>query len=203
MSFQLIDYFQQHANEDFPSLVNYIRSKNVDIMDINKVLNDYGNDLDCGVFKKSDSQISKFLIVDYIGNVWTNKVNAFNPNIQIDNKNVETSDGVVSCSFLINQAIDSNGIQFSLSDGNYNFYVTKPVDVSNCSSVDISGCAYNGRAIYSFLDENGNCVGAEYSPNTTFFKVITKQNVTVPSNAKTLIVSGHENYKLPYVKKHY
>lgn len=204
MTHAWFDYFQQHANEDFPSLVNYIRSKNVDIMDINKVLNDYGNDLDCGVFKKSDSQISKFLVVDYIGNVWTNKVNAFNPNIQIDNKNVETSDGVVACSFLINQAIDSNGVQFSLPDGNYNFYVTKPVDVSNCSSVQISGCSYYGRAIYAFYDENGVVVGMEKGEaSPTAPTAITKKIVNVPTSAKTLVISGHENVKIPYAKKIY
>lgn len=200
MTHAWFDYFQQHANEDFPSLVNYIRSKNVDIVDINKVINDYGNDLECGIFKKSEADLKKYMVVDYKGNTWLSKANIYSANAPDDIENLETNDGIIVCGLLNNKSLDSSGNIFELND-NYNFYISKPINVSNCSSVQISGCSYYGRAIYAFYDENGVVVGMEKGEASP--TVITKKIVNVPTSAKTLVISGHENVKIPYAKKIY
>ena len=75
------------------------------------------------------------------------------------------------------------------------------INVSNCSSVQISGCSYYGRAIYASYDENGVVVGMEKGEASP--TAITKKIVNVPTSAKTLVISGHENVKIPYAKKIY
>lgn len=97
----------------------------------------------------------------------------------------------------------NKGKLVDLNNDDVNHIVSKPVDVTDCDTVLITGWAYSGYGIYSFLDSSGTCVAGMWSEKSLAEGAdsIEDQEVSVPDGAETLIIAGSRLYVVPALKK--
>lgn len=97
----------------------------------------------------------------------------------------------------------NKGKLLDLNNDDTNHIVSKPVDVTDCDTVLITGWAYSGYGIYSFLDSSGTCVAGMWSEKSLAEGAdsIEDQEVSVPDGAETLIIAGSRLYIVPALKK--
>ena len=97
----------------------------------------------------------------------------------------------------------NKGKLVDLNNDDTNHIVSQPVDVTDCDTVLITGWAYSGYGIYSFLDSSGTCVAAMWSEKSLAEGAdsIEDQEVSVPDGAETLIIAGSRLYVVPALKK--
>ena len=97
----------------------------------------------------------------------------------------------------------NKGKLVDLNNDDVNHIVSKPVDVTDCDTVLITGWAYSGYGIYSFLDSSGTCIAGMWSEKSLAEGAdsIEDQEVSVPDGAETLIIAGSRLYVTPALKK--
>lgn len=197
-------YTDTFNSSELSELVTYIKDKNIDIVDVNEALEQTGNVIEAGHYKKNDLSSGHYFVVDSTGKMHTDSFAGSGSGGGESNGN-ETVTLNLNESYLIGKETSASykGKLLPMTQTNKDHVVSDPVDVTDCTSVIITGWAYSGYGIYSFLGESGECVSAVWSSHSLAegADTIDAQTVSVPEGAKTLIIAGHKDYVLPALVK--
>lgn len=192
-------YTETFNSEELSELVAYIKGKSIPIIDINDAINKTGNIIEAGHYKKDDLDSGHYFVVDSLGRTHTDSV------IGNSGEVVELVDLVLNEGHQIGKEASSEnkGKDIEMTSGNTTHVVSRPVDVTDCTSVIITGWAYSGYGIYSFLNSSGECVSALWSTHSLAEGAdsVENQEVSVPEGASTIIIAGHKDYIMPALKK--
>lgn len=192
-------YTETFNSEELSELVAYIKGKSIPIIDINDAINKTGNIIEAGHYKKDDLDSGHYFVVDSLGRTHTDSV------IGNSGEVVELVDLVLNEGHQIGKETSSanKGKDIEMASGNTTHVVSRPVDVTDCTSVIITGWAYSGYGIYSFLNSSGECVSALWSTHSLAEGAdsVENQEVSVPEGASTIIIAGHKDYIMPALKK--
>lgn len=199
-------YTDTFSSSELTELVNYVKGKSIEIVDVNEALDHTGNVIEIGHYKKNDLESGHYFVVDSLGRMHTDSV-------------TESSGGSGGTSGLVNESVtltlneghiigketstSNKGKDIAMTSSNTTHVVSRPVDVTDCDTVIVTGWAYSGYGIYSFLDTDGECVSALWSTHSLAegADLIEKEQIAVPENASTIIIAGHKDYIMPALKK--
>lgn len=187
--------FMTHAwypwfnTEDLITLVEYIRAKNIPIVDVNDAIRTTGNVIEVGNFKKPMEYASEpFFVVSADGRVYTNSLSV--PEIPDNYKNVKVKlrDGWVleSCKTV---KVKDKG-----------FVASEVIDVTGYDAMLVTGWAYretsediNGFQIYVIKDASGNVL--DYYTATRIYAEggdrLDHAYVELPEGAAMVIIAGN------------
>lgn len=192
-------YTETFNSEELSELVTYIKGKSIPIVDINDAINKTGNVIEVGHYKKDDLESGHYFVVDSLGRTHTDSV------IGNSGEVVELVDLVMNEGHQIGKETSSTnkGKDIEMTSGSTTHVVSQPVNVTDCSSVIVTGWAYSGYGIYSFLNSSGECVSALWSTHSLAEGAdsVENQEVSVPEGASTIIIAGHKDYIMPALKK--
>lgn len=192
-------YTDTFSSSELSELVNYVKSKSIEIVDVNEALDRTGNVIEVGHYKKNDLESGHYFVVDSLGRMHTDSVTGNS------GEAIELVDLVLNEGHQIGKETSSanKGKDIEMTSGNTTHVVSQPVDVTDCASVIITGWAYSGYGIYSFLDSSGECVSALWSTHSLAEGAdsVENQEVSVPKGASTIIIAGHKDYIMPALKK--
>lgn len=192
-------YTETFNSEELSELVTYIKGKSIPIVDINDAINKTGNVIEVGHYKKNDLDYGHYFVVDSLGRMHTDSVTGNS------GEDIELVDLVLNEGHQIGKETSSanKGKDIEMASGNTTHVVSQPVDVTDCASVIITGWAYSGYGIYSFLNSSGECVSALWSTHSLAEGAdsVENQEVSVPEGASTIIIAGHKDYIMPALKK--
>ena len=192
-------YTETFNSEELSELVAYIKGKSIPIVDINDAIDKTGNVIEAGHYKKNDLDSGHYFVVDSLGRMHTDSV------IGNSGDAIELVDLVLNEGHQIGKEASSEnkGKDIEMTSGNTTHVVSRPVDVTDCTSVIITGWAYSGYGIYSFLNSSGECVSALWSTHSLAEGAdsVENQEVSVPEGASTIIIAGHKDYIMPALKK--
>lgn len=192
-------YTDTFSSSELSELVNYVKGKSIEIVDVNEALDRTGNVIEVGHYKKNDLDSGHYFVVDSLGRMHTDSVTGDS------GETIELIDLVLNEGHQIGKKTSSTnkGKDIAMSSGNTTHVVSQPVDVTDCDSVIVTGWAYSGYGIYSFLDSSGECVSALWSTHSLAEGADSVENeqVSVPEGASTVIIAGHKDYIMPALKK--
>ena len=196
-------YTETFNSEELSELVTYIKGKSIPIVDINDAINKTGNVIEVGHYKKDDLSSGHYFVIDSTGKMHTDSAAGNGGGGESSGSEIVSLN--LNESYLIGKETSDSykGKLLPMSQTNNDHVVSEPVDVTDCDTVLITGWAYSGYGIYSFLDSSGECVSALWSTHSLAEGAdsVENQEVSVPEEASMLIIAGHKDYIIPALKK--
>lgn len=186
-------WYSSFSASGLEDLVACIRQSGAALMDLNEALSATGNVVEAGSFQKpAEDAAQPFFVVDADGRAWTNAVSDLRPADGIENAALSLQSG--------RYLAGSTGESRQTADSGYK--VTDPVRVAGYAQVLITAWAYQGCALYAFLDEDGAPVriAAAQTAYADGGDTLLKAAVPVPDGAVSLVAAGNLYWQLPAVK---
>lgn len=193
--------FMTHAwypwfnTEDLITLVEYIREKNIPIVDVNEAIRTTGNVIEVGTFKKPMEYASgPFFVVSADGRVYTNSLEI--PDVPDNYVNVKlklrTKKGIYDC------------VTVRINDPGY--VVSEVVDVTGYEAMLVTGWAYRDSAedsrgfqLYVIKDANGQVL--DYYDSVNSYAAggdqLDHAYVVLPEGAATVVIAGNIYHTRP------
>lgn len=193
--FMTHSWYRGFSADDLVNLVNYIRGKGIDIVNVNQAIELTGNVVDIGQFQKPIERTpNPYFVMDALGRAWTNSLT--------DTRTPGETN--IELAFDTSKVISSStGLSISLSSSDPAYVVSKPIDVTDCDKVLVTGWAYGGYGLYSFLNASGAYVDGAKS--TTAWAAggdaLDHVEIAIPSGAAKIIIAGNRYEKRPALTK--
>ena len=191
-------WFKTFSSDDLEELVNYIRSKNIEISNVTDVIEKYANPIDIGIVKKPLTDMAEdFFIVDCMGRAYTNNI-AMN-NIETNNITIIEKSPIKWEEIPINYNIASSLRSSGAEDDRYKDLeklseeeqisqkkrnVSEKIYVTPNSIYKLANLsARYGKCFYVIYDSDNNVISCQGTSDSSTGETLDEIIITMPSNA--------------------
>ena len=187
---------------DLAELVDYIRSRNIPIVDVNEAIRTSGNVIEVGDFRKPPEYVpGSYFVVGADGSVFTNSLEELE--VPENHRNVALT--------LQQRRVLLNGKSVSTEATATEYLVSGAVDVSDCEAVLITGWAYdhvgtgNSYQLYVIKDAAGNVLDQRTATHSydEGGDLMDHSLVQLPDGAATIQIAGNIYFARPELTKIY
>lgn len=187
---------------DLAELVDYIRSKDIPIVDVNEAIRTSGNVIEVGDFRKPPEYVpGSYFVVGADGSVFTNSLEELE--VPENHRNVALT--------LQQRRVLLNGKSVSTEATATEYLVSGAVDVSDCEAVLITGWAYdhvgtgNSYQLYVIKDAAGTVLDQRTATHSydEGGDLMDHSLVYLPDGAATIQIAGNIYFARPELTKIY
>ena len=197
-------WYKNFSSDEIEELVNYIRSKNIEISNVTDVIKKYGNSIDIGIGKKPLTEMAEdYFIVDCMGRIYTNNTamtNIVSNNMIITEKShikwEELSFGYnIAVTLLpsgkerdhyaeLEQLSEEEQISQKKRNVSNKIYVT-PNSTYKLANMS----AKYGNCFYAIYDSDDNVISYQGTSETSTGETLDEITIEMPSNASYLKIA--------------
>ena len=188
-------WYQGFDAGELTELVEYIQEAGIPIVDVNDAIRLTGNVIEVGNFRKPlEYAPDPYFVVSADGRVYSNSLEA--PDVPENYESVKLS--------LIPERMLYNNKSIFVNDPAY--VVSRPVDISGCEAVLVTGWAYayeKGYQHYTITDADGKVLASRVSahPYAEGGEKLDHVYVELPEGAAYITVAGNTYYGRPELTK--
>jgi hypothetical protein len=190
-------WYQGFDAGELTELVEYIQEAGIPIVDVNDAIRLTGNVIEVGNFRKPlEYAPDPYFVVSADGRVYSNSLEA--PDVPENYESVKLS--------LTHERMLYNNKSIFVNDPAY--VVSRPVDISGCEAVLVTGWAYayeKGYQHYTITDADGKVLASRVSahPYAEGGEKLDHVYVELPEGAAYITVAGNTYYGRPELTKIY
>lgn len=187
---------------DLAELVDYIRDKEIPIVDVNEAIRTSGNVIEVGTFRKPPEYVAgSYFVVSADGQVLTNSLEQVE--VPENYHNVDLT--------LTSRRVLLGGKSVSAEATATEYLVSGAVDISDCEAVLITGWAYdhvgtgNSYQIYVIKDAAGNVLDQRTATHSYAEggDLLDHSYIQLPAGAATIQIAGNIYFARPELTKIY
>lgn len=190
-------WYGTFSSDDLKELVNYIRSKNIEILNVKDVIENYGNPIDIGIVKKPLEDMSEdFYILDSLGRVYTNNIELNNVESKditvVEKSSIKWEE--VSIDYNIAATLKPNGKENSTFEKQDILTEQQILQRKRNTSIRIdvvpnsiykliNMSAKYGKCFYVIYDSNDNVISYQSTTDESTGEILDEIIIKMPSNA--------------------
>lgn len=190
-------WFDTFSPTDLEELVEYIRSKNIEISNVTDVMKNYANPIDMGIAKKPLNEMSEdFFIVDCMGRAYTNNIKMSNieinegniteiPKSPIKLEEMSIDYDIMATISPTGKVKDHSEEKNQLSQKKRNVSIEIKVEPNNTYKLKNMSAKY-GNCLYAIYDSDKNVIMSLKTADSSMGQTLDETTITMPENAAYL-----------------
>ena len=187
-------WFETFSSEDLKELVDYIRSKNIEISNVTNVIEKYANPIEKGILKKPLTDMSEdFFVIDCKGRAYTNNVAMTNIEAKnmtiIEKSSIKWEEEGFDYNTMVT-ILPSGKVKEHFSESKEGKILQSKRNVSDKIYVTPNSTykftnlsAKYGNCFYVIYDSNNNVISYQGTPSSSTGETLEEIIITMPSNA--------------------